>query len=186
MTWTGCGQSEAHSASASGRPRDQAGDAGRFGGAGSARRPVHRGRAGWESQPARSAGDELVAGALVLVTRMLEQVPPGGHVRPAAQQRAPLPLGHAAPHPELDPVVERVSKAIGPDRAAAADQLGPVLRRALDEKLVRVSSLTRGTRSPVRDPHVAPLLLIVTFRNEYRAGLALRCGPVAMARARPR
>ena len=82
--------------------------------------------------------------------------------RAAPEQRTALPLGHPAPHAELDPVVQRVREALGADGAAAADQLGPVLRRALDEKLVRVRSLARGAGGPVRDPHVAQLLLIVT------------------------
>src|SRR5580704_14945413 len=81
-----------------------------------------------------SAGDELVfAGALVVVARVLQQLAPRDDVRPAAQQRAALTLGHPAPDTELDPVVQRVGQALCPDRAAAADQLGPVLRRALDE-----------------------------------------------------
>ena len=61
--------------------------------------------------------------------------------RPAAQQRPPLTLGHPAPDPELDAVVERVGEALGPDRASPADRLGAVLGGALDEQRVRV----RGT-----------------------------------------
>src|SRR6266581_877386 len=119
-------------------------------------------RPGTGSATGPSAGDQLVAGALVLVARVLEQVAPGNHVRPAAEQRTPLTLGHAAPHTELNPVVECVREALGPDGAAAADQLGPVLRRPLNEELVRVRSLARGAGGPVRDPHLAQLLLIVT------------------------
>src|SRR5215469_15697187 len=97
-----------------------------------------------------------------MVPRVLQQIAPRADVWPTAEQRTALPFGHTAPDTELDPVIESVSKALCPHLAAAADQLGPVLRRALDEKLVRVSSLARGTRSPVRDPHVAQLPLIVT------------------------
>jgi hypothetical protein len=80
-----------------------------------------------------SACDKLVADALVLIARVLEQVTPGSHVGPPTEQRTTLPLGHATPHAEFDPVVECVREALGPDWATAADQLGPVLRRALDE-----------------------------------------------------
>ena len=100
----------------------------------------------------------------------LEQFPPRRDVRAAAQQRAALTLGHPAPHAELDPVVEGVSEALGPDGAAPADQLGPVLRRPLNEELVRVRALARGAGSPVRDPHVAQLLLIVTPAAVDHAG----------------
>ena len=84
-------------------------------------------------------GDELGVGklvggdALVLVPGALQELAPRHDVGPAPEQRAPLPLGHAAPHPELDPVVERVREALGPNRAAAADQFGPVLRCPLNE-----------------------------------------------------
>ena len=101
---------------------------------------------------------------------------------PAAEQRTPLTLGHAAPHAELDPVVERVGEALGPDGAAAADQLGPVLRRPLNEELVRVRSLARGAGGPVRDPHVAQLLLIVTPARGRHAGWRSLAGPGATAR----
>ena len=77
------------------------------------------------------AGDQFVA--LVLVPRGLEQPAPGDHVRPTAQQGAALTLGHAAPYAELDAIVERVRQALCADGAAPADQLGPVLCRALDD-----------------------------------------------------
>src|SRR5262245_1401038 len=122
------------------------------------------------------AGDELAGNALVLVPGALEQLAPGDDVGPAPEQSAPLALGHAAPDAKLDSVVERVRQAFRADGAAAADQLGPVLRRALNEELVRVSSLARGARGPIRDPHVAQLLLIVTPTkgSSRRVALLLR------------
>ena len=92
---------------------------------------------------------------LVLVTGALQQLAPRRHVGAAAEQRPALALGHATPDAELDAVVQRIGQALGADSAAAADQLGPVLRRALNEELVRISSLARGAGGPVRDPHVA-------------------------------
>ena len=76
---------------------------------------------------------------LVLVAGGLEQPPPGRDVRPAAQQRPALALGHAAPDAELDPVVQGVGQALGAHRAAHADGLGAVLRGPLHEQRVRVS-----------------------------------------------
>ena len=102
-----------------------------------------------------SAGHELVDGLpLVLVTGALKQLAPRRHVGPPTQQRATLPLGHPAPDAELDPVVERIRKALSAHRAAPADQLGAILRCALDEQLVRVGSLACGACGPVSDPHV--------------------------------
>ena len=107
------------------------------------------------SQQCRSAGHELVDGLpLVLVTRPLEQFAPRGHFGPPTQERTPLPLGHPTPDTELDSVVERIRKALRANRATPADQLGAILRRALDEQLVRVGSLACGACGPVIDPHV--------------------------------
>src|SRR5271165_6643179 len=102
-----------------------------------------------------SAGDELVDRLpLVLVARALKQFAPRGNFGAPTQQRAPLPLGHPTPDTELDPVVERIRKALCANRAAPADQLGAILRCTLDEKLVRVGSLACGACGPVSDPHV--------------------------------
>ena len=73
-----------------------------------------------------------------VLDRGLEHPPPARHLRVPAQQRAAFPLGHAAPHPELDPVVERVGQALVPDRAAAADPLRHVLLGALHKQRVRI------------------------------------------------
>src|SRR6266851_6605929 len=68
------------------------------------------------------AGDELVDGLpLILVAGALEQVAPRGYLRAPAEQRAALPLGHPAPDTELDPVVERIRKALRAHRASPAD-----------------------------------------------------------------
>src|SRR5580700_9027831 len=116
--------------------------------------------------PPASAGDQLVRGLLVivrgplvLVTGVLQQLAPRRHVGAAAEQRPALALSHAAPDAELDAVVQRIGQALGADSAAAADQLGPILRRTLDKELVRVSPLACGAGGPVCDPHVGPLLL---------------------------
>src|ERR1022692_1734947 len=122
----------------------------------------------------RSAGDEFVGHLLVLVASALQQIAPGVDVGPTAQQRPPLALGHAAPDPEFDPVVKGVRQTLGADGAAPADQFGPVLRRALNEELVRVRSLARSTSGPIRDPHVAQLLLIATPANGSLRRMALR------------
>ncbi len=92
---------------------------------------------------------------LVLVARGLEQVPPRGDVRAAAQQGAAFALGHAPPDTELDPVVEGVGEALGAHRTPAADRLGAVLGRPLDEQFVRVSRLAGRPRTPVCLPHGA-------------------------------
>ena len=76
---------------------------------------------------------------LVVVAGGLEQLPPGRHVGPAAEQRTALTLGHAAPDAELDAVVEGVGQALRADRAAHADGLGAVLRGPLDEQRVGVA-----------------------------------------------
>src|SRR5262245_42796904 len=125
----------------------------------------------------RSAGDQLVfRPALVLVAGLLEKIPPGGDVGAAAQQGAPLTLGHAAPDTELDAVVQGIGQTLRPHGAATADQLGPVLCRTLDEKLVWVRLLARGTTGPVSDPHVVQLLLIVTPSRGRHARTALTHG----------
>src|ERR1700722_8299186 len=81
--------------------------------------------------------------ALVTVTGRLEQFAPRLDIGPAAQQSAALAFAHSAPDADLNPVVERIRKALGTDRAAPADELGAVLGSTLDKQLVRVSSLAR-------------------------------------------
>src|SRR6201996_5096496 len=100
---------------------------------------------------------------LVAVTSLLQQLAPGLHVGAPAKQRTALPLGHAAPDAELNAVVQCVGQAFGPHQATPADELGSVLRCALDEQLVRVGSFAGGACGPVSDPHVCPLLLIVAY-----------------------
>src|SRR5688500_15946751 len=88
-----------------------------------------------------AGGDEHLVGAL-LPQCGFEHLPPARHVRMPAQQCAPLPLGHASPDAELDPVVQSVGQALVADRAAAADPLRHVLLGALYEQRVRVATLT--------------------------------------------
>src|SRR5690606_3242430 len=86
----------------------------------------------------------------------LQEIPPGGDVGPPTQERAALPLGHAAPDAELDAVVQRIGQAFGPDRASATDELCPVLGGTLHKKRVRIRTSTGGTGGPIRDPHFDP------------------------------
>ena len=54
------------------------------------------------------------------------------------EQGAALTLGHAAPHAELDAVIQRVCAAFGDHRTVPADDGGLALSGAADEELVRV------------------------------------------------
>ena len=83
--------------------------------------------------------------------------PPGGHLDfgESPEQCAALPFGHAAPDPELDPVIEGVGKALGTDRASPADQLRPVLGRSLHEQRIGVRISAGRTGGPIRNPHVS-------------------------------
>jgi hypothetical protein len=116
--------------------------------------------AGVQASPANrnsasgSRRHQVVHVLLVTIASLLQQLAPGLHVGPPPQQRTPLPLGHSAPDTELDAVVQCVGQAFGSHLAAPADQLGPVLRCALDKKLVRVGSFAGGACGPVSDPHV--------------------------------
>src|SRR5256885_11262620 len=99
----------------------------------------------------------------VLDQYRLEHLPPARHLRMPAQQSPPLAFGHATPHPELDPVVERVCQALVPHRTAATDPLRDVLLRALDEERVRIPVPARRHAGPVSNhPHLylSPLCCI--------------------------
>jgi hypothetical protein len=52
----------------------------------------------------------------------------------------PFAFGHAAPDAPLDPIVERLSEAFGPDRAAGAENAGAPLVSALGEESVSGSA----------------------------------------------
>ena len=99
--------------------------------AGSRPRPeplLERAGLSWRGSPRAACSTRAVS----------QQHAPADDVRAAAQQRTALPLGHPAPHAELDAVVQRVGEALGAHRAAAAHRLGAVLRGPGDEQLVRV------------------------------------------------
>ena len=82
----------------------------------------------------------LVGGrGVVRVPGLDQQVGPGPHVRPVAQQGPALPLGHPAPHAELDAVVQGVREALGADRAAAAELTGLALPGADHEQPLGVA-----------------------------------------------
>src|SRR3954468_16044011 len=97
-------------------------------------------------------GKLLDRGGGVGGARRVEQLPPGADVGTAAQEGPALALGHATPDAELDAVVQCVGQALGPDRAAHADRLRPVLRRAGDEQVVRVGGLAGRTSRTVVVP----------------------------------
>src|SRR3954469_17339882 len=97
----------------------------------------------------RRPGSDDLEHALVLAPRGLEQATPRLDVRATAQQCAALTLGHAAPHAELDPVVERVSEALGADHARHADGLRAILSRPLNEERVRICCPAGTLRRPV-------------------------------------
>ena len=70
-------------------------------------------------------------------------------MRAPTQQRTTLTLGHPAPDPELDIVVECVSEALGADGAAQADGFHSILRSPLHEQCVGIRRATSGLRRPV-------------------------------------
>ena len=104
--------------------------------------------------PSEDGGDRPV-----LLAGGLEQPTPGRHVGATTQQSATLPLGHAAPYPPLDRVVERFSQTLGAYRTQRADLLGAVLCGPPDEKLVRAQPLARREIGPmlIRTPYQFPL-----------------------------
>ena len=69
---------------------------------------------------------------------------PGLDVRAPAQQGATLALGQAAPHAELDPVVEGVGEALGANRAPAGRPTWRDAGPPLDEQLVRAAPVATG------------------------------------------
>src|SRR5699024_8089880 len=118
----------------------------------------------------RRSGSVAAAGSAGLLLALLaapvgaEEVGPRGHVWILFEQGPALPLGHPAPHPELDTVVECVGQAFVHHRAVPADRGGLALRGAADEQLVRVGAPTRRLRDPLH-----PL-----FAGIHREGLETR------------
>ena len=102
----------------------------------------------WSSVDANASGRvEWQAHAIGLEART-----PGHDMRPALEQCPTLTLRHTAPDPELDPVVQRLSKALGSHRAAHADLLGDLLGGAPDEQGVGLSLAADSVLSPPADP----------------------------------
>lgn len=64
------------------------------------------------------------------------------------EQGTALTLGHAAPHTELDAVVQRVRTAFGDHRAVPADDGRLALGCAADEQFVGVGLAAAGLRNP--------------------------------------
>ena len=77
-----------------------------------------------------------------------EEVGPGNHLGVLLEQCAALALGHAAPHTELDAVVEGVGAAFGDHRAVPADHCGFALGGAADEQFVGVGLPATGLGNP--------------------------------------
>lgn len=77
-----------------------------------------------------------------------EEIGPGNNLGVLLEQGAALPLGHSTPHPELDPVVERIGAAFEDHRAVPADHRGFALSGAADEQLVRIGLPAAGLRHP--------------------------------------
>lgn len=64
------------------------------------------------------------------------------------EQGPALPLGHAAPHAELDPVVECVGQTLEYDRAVPTDHRGFALRRTAYEEFIGIRTATDGFGNP--------------------------------------
>src|SRR5699024_2831232 len=78
-----------------------------------------------------------------------EEVGPGAHLGMLLEQGPTLALGHAAPHTELDAVVQCVRPALEQDRAVTADRGRLALGGTADEELVGVDVSTAGLGHPL-------------------------------------
>src|SRR5262249_62279128 len=87
----------------------------------------------------------------VALDRCSDLLAPRAPLGGAAHPPPPFALRHAAPHPELDTVVEGIGEAFVPNWAAAADPLRHVLFGALHEERVRVAIATCRHTRPVDD-----------------------------------
>src|SRR5438270_159526 len=79
------------------------------------------------------AGESADAAAPALV----EKIRPGDDLGVLLEQSPALTLGHAAPHSELDLVIECVGTALLHYRAVTADHCGLALGGTADEQFVR-------------------------------------------------
>ena len=77
-----------------------------------------------------------------------EELGPGHYFGVLLEQCPPLPLGHAAPHAELDPVVQRICAALSDNRTVPANHCRLALRGPANEEFVGVSGPTSGLRHP--------------------------------------
>ncbi len=98
-----------------------------------------------ERVPSTPASPSAAAAAL------FEEVLPRDNLGMLLEQGPALALGHAAPHPELDLVVQRVRPTLLHHRAVTADHRGLALGGAPDKQFVGVSGPTQRSRDP-RDP----------------------------------
>lgn len=80
-----------------------------------------------------------------------EEVGPGNNFGVLLEQGTALPLGHTAPNPELDPIVQCVGPALEDHRTVSTDHRGFALGRATDEQFVRISLPATRLRHP-RNP----------------------------------
>ena len=85
------------------------------------------------------------------VPRRLEDLAPR-RVRPAAEQRPPLPLGHAAPDAPLDLVVERLGEALGAHRATGAHHAWPCSAQRLARRAGPAARSCRPLAAPSHQP----------------------------------
>ena len=86
----------------------------------------------------------------------MKQPSPRRDVRALAKKCAALPLCHATPNAEFDPVVESVGQALGPNATTSADDLGAVLGGTLHEQGIGIGGPTSGLSSPIRTDHLRP------------------------------
>lgn len=70
------------------------------------------------------------------------------------KQCSALPLGHAAPHTELDPVVEGVGQTLEHNRAVPTDHCRFALRRTTYEEFVGIRTAAYGLGNPGDSPLV--------------------------------
>src|SRR6516225_982378 len=79
---------------------------------------------------------------------LFEEVRPRNDLGMLLEQSPALALGHAAPHPELDLVVQRVRPALLHHRAVTADHRCLALGRAPDKEFIGIGGPTQCLRDP--------------------------------------
>ena len=103
---------------------------------------------------AASADQERGSDGAAVLALGGEELGPGHHLGMLLEQGAALTLGHAAPHTELDAVVQGVGAALGDHRAVPADDRGLALGGAANEELIGIGRAAPGLGHP-RDAGLA-------------------------------